>query len=288
MATRRTSPSGSLGAAPGTAGSQAAAIADALLREYGDAHCALLHRNPFELLIATILSAQCTDERVNQVTPKLFAAMPTPQAVVRSRPGELEEIIRSTGFFNAKAKNIRGACALLVERFGGQVPRTMEELLTLPGVARKTANVVLGTGFGIRSGFVVDTHIHRLSRRLGLTEHDDPEKVEQDLCRLLPDHDWIQLGHALIFHGRRICSARTPDCERCPIATLCVSRGLAPDAWKREATKRGASRAARPQPASSASKPRHARGRTVPAPGPTDTRGGSSRSGNSRRRPQSS
>ncbi|MBL8696574.1 MAG: endonuclease III [Planctomycetes bacterium] len=284
MATRRTPPAGSPGATPKAAGAQAAAIADALLREYGDARCALLHRTPFELLVATILSAQCTDERVNQVTPTLFAAMPTPQAVVESRPGDLEAIIRSTGFFNAKAKNIRGACALLVERFGGRVPRTMEELLMLPGVARKTANVVLGTGFGIRSGFVVDTHIHRLSRRLGLTEHDDPEKVEQDLCRLLPDHDWIQLGHSLISHGRRICTARAPDCERCPIASLCISRGLAPDAWKRKDTKRGASRAARTRPASIASKPRHARGRMAQGPGPSDTRDGQSRSGSSRRR----
>lgn len=212
---------------------RASEIARILKKEYARAECALTHANPFELLIATILSAQCTDERVNLVTPGLFAKYPTPAAMLRAEPGAIESLIRSTGFYNNKAKNIRGACEILVKEFGATVPKTMEELLRLPGVARKTANVVLGTGYGIPSGFVVDTHIHRLARRLGLTDHDDPVKIERDLCQLFKMQDWIFLGHAFIWHGRRVCVARAPRCKDCVIAELCPSRGLPADAWKR-------------------------------------------------------
>lgn len=212
---------------------RAASIATKLRAHYGHTECALTHRNPFELLVATILSAQCTDERVNKVTPNLFKKFPTPESIHRSRSGEIEEIIKSTGFFNAKAKNIRGAAAVIVEKFRGEIPRTMDELLQLPGVARKTANVVLGTAFGIRSGFVVDTHVHRLARRMDFTKNDDPVKIEQDLCQLLPNEDWIQLGHALIWHGRRICTARIVNCKECPVAELCPSRDADPGAWKK-------------------------------------------------------
>ena len=247
-------------------------IARALHGSYPDANCALGHESPFQLLVSTILSAQCTDERVNLVTPKLFARFPTPESILRSKPGELESIIRSTGFFNAKAKNIRGACRILVERFGGEVPRTMDELLLLPGVARKTANVVLGTAFGVKVGFVVDTHVTRLARRLGLTQQNDPVKIEDDLCRALPGEDWVFLAHALITHGRRVCSARAPACDRCSIAELCPSRGLAADHWK------GASAKASGRPggrrAAQAATPRRARGRTARAATPGSPRSG--------------
>lgn len=214
------------------AGTHAEDIAVALLKHYGEAECALTHKNAFELLVATILSAQCTDERVNKVTPALFKTFPTPGAMAAAKPGAIEEIIKSTGFFNNKARNIRGAAQTIQGRFGGEVPRDMESLLQLPGVARKTANVVLGTAFGIRSGFVVDTHVQRLSRRFEFTKNSDPEKIESDLCKLLPDSDWIALGHAMIWHGRRVCTARNPDCNNCPISQLCPSKGAAPDAWK--------------------------------------------------------
>lgn len=208
-------------------------VAKNLLELYGGAECALTHKNAFELLIATILSAQCTDERVNKVTPKLFATFPTPAAMMGAPEGAIEELVKTTGFYNNKAKNIRGASTMIVKEFGGQVPRDMESLLKLPGVARKTANVVLGTAFGIRSGFVVDTHVMRLSRRFKFTDNDSPEKIEADLCELLPNADWIGLGHSLIWHGRKVCSARTPNCSECPLAELCPSNGLAPDAWKK-------------------------------------------------------
>ncbi|MBI3820908.1 MAG: endonuclease III [Planctomycetes bacterium] len=224
---------------------RAVKIAEKLLQHYGEAECALTHANVFQLLVATILSAQCTDERVNKVTPALFEKFPTPKSIVDSRPGDIENIIKSTGFFNAKAKNIRGAAKVIMQQFGGEIPRNMEDLLTLPGVARKTANVVLGSGFGIRGGFVVDTHVTRLARRFNITNQDSPEKIEQDLCKLLPDADWIGLGHAMIWHGRRVCSARTPDCEHCPIADLCPSKGLAPDAWKSAKIKNAAASAKR-------------------------------------------
>jgi endonuclease-3 len=187
------------------------------------AQCALQHRNAFQLLVATILSAQCTDERVNKVTPELFRKFPTPQDFAALRQPELEAEIRSTGFFRNKARNIIGAAARIVRDFGGQVPRTMDELLTLPGVARKTANVVLGTAFGIASGVVVDTHVFRIAHRLKLSNQKTPEKVEQDLIRLVPQERWISFGHQMIWFGRRICEARKPLCADCPLASICDS-----------------------------------------------------------------
>jgi len=188
-----------------------------------DAHCALDHQNPFQLLVATILSAQCTDERVNQVTPALFERFPTPEAMAAADREELEEMIRSTGFFRNKAKSLQGASALICQAFGGEVPREMDELIRLPGVARKTANVVRGVCFGLADGVVVDTHVKRLSQRLGLTEQKSPEKIEKDLMALIPSEDWIDIAHLLIFHGRRVCDARKPDCANCTLADLCPS-----------------------------------------------------------------
>lgn len=191
--------------------------------EHPDAACALDHRSALELLIATILSAQCTDERVNKVTPALFARYPDAQALAEADRTELEEMIRSTGFYRNKAKNIQEACRRLVTAYDGQVPAAMADLLTLPGVARKTANVVLGTAYHIADGIVVDTHVKRLSERLGLTTQSDPEKIERDLMALAPREEWIDLSHLLIFHGRRICDARKPKCGACVIAHLCPS-----------------------------------------------------------------
>ena len=199
------------------------AIVDGLEQLYPNVQCELDHANPFQLLCATILSAQCTDERVNKVTPQLFAAFPTPAALAEAPLPVLEEIIRSTGFFRQKAKSLKRAAGLLVERFGGELPRTIEELMTLPGVARKTANVVLGTAFGIASGVVVDTHVHRLALRLALTRALTPEKIEQDLQRVLPQERWIRFAHQIIWHGRRVCFARKPDCEHCLLAPHCPS-----------------------------------------------------------------
>jgi endonuclease III len=193
---------------------------------YPDATCALNHRSPFELLVATILSAQCTDERVNMVTPALFAKYRQPEEYLSVPVEELERDIHSTGFFRNKAKSIRGAAQLLVEQFGGELPRTMEEMLTLPGVARKTANVVLGTAFGLAEGIAVDTHVRRLSRRLGLTQHDDPVKIERDLMALVPREGWISVSHRLILHGRQICHARRPNCAGCTLTDLCPSAFL--------------------------------------------------------------
>ena len=196
-------------------------ILDILRQTYPDVVCALHHRNAFELLIATILSAQTTDVRVNLVTPELFRMFPTPAALAAAPLPALEEIIKSTGFFRSKAKSIQGAAKVLVERFGGQVPRTVEELVQLPGVARKTANVVLGSWYAIPSGVVVDTHVLRLSRRLELTTATDPVKVEQDLQKIIPQDRWIQFSHELIHHGRQICYARKPRCVDCPLEKLC-------------------------------------------------------------------
>jgi endonuclease-3 len=198
-------------------------VADLLAREYPVAECALRHENPLELLFATILSAQCTDVRVNQVTEGLFRRYRTAKDFTEADPAELEGLIRPTGFFRNKAKSIRGAARLLVDRYGGEVPRTMEELLELPGVARKTANVVLGTCFGIADGVVVDTHVHRLSRLLGLTREDDPKKIEQDLMGLLPREDWIAFSHRMIWHGRKVCVARRPKCSECVLSKGCPS-----------------------------------------------------------------
>jgi endonuclease-3 len=199
------------------------AILAGLDRLYPAADCALDRKNAFELLCATILSAQCTDERVNMVTPGLFAKFPTPAAMGQAAQPEIENIIRSTGFFRNKAKNLIGAARLLTEKWGGQVPRTMEELLQLPGVARKTANVVLGTAYGIAVGVVVDTHVTRLSQRLGLTKATTPEQIERDLMQLVPQERWILFSHQLIWHGRRICQARNPSCDVCPLAPHCPS-----------------------------------------------------------------
>jgi endonuclease III len=199
------------------------ALIKRLKKAYPDAHCALQHTSAFELLIATILSAQCTDERVNIVTSSLFRKYRVPQDYLDVVQEELERDIHSTGFFRNKAKNIRAACERIISEFGGEVPRTMEELLTLGGVARKTANVVLGNAFGIPSGVVVDTHVGRLSQRLGLTEATAAEKIEADLMLLVPKSNWIMFPHWMIFHGRRICQARKPKCEECILADLCPS-----------------------------------------------------------------
>src|SRR6266516_4926098 len=188
-----------------------------------DAHCALNHANAFELLIATILSAQCTDERVNIVTADLFRKYRKPEDYLRVPEAELQEDIRTTGFFSNKTKSIQGTAKMLLEQHGGQVPDTFEELLELPGVARKTANVVMGNAFGIPSGFVVDTHVGRLAQRLGLTKNTSPEKIEQDLIELVPRKDWIEFPHLLIAHGRKVCKARRPLCEICVVEKLCPS-----------------------------------------------------------------
>lgn len=192
-------------------------------RLFPRAECALLHSNPFQLLVATILSAQCTDERVNKVTPGLFQKYPTPQAFAAVDPKALEEDIRSTGFFRNKAKSIIGASQRIVSEFGGKVPRSMDEMLTLPGVARKTANVVLGTGYGIPTGVVVDTHVFRISHRLKLSDGKTPENVERDLVNLVPQDRWVAFGHQVIWFGRKICQARNPRCAECPLENLCDS-----------------------------------------------------------------
>jgi endonuclease-3 len=206
-----------------TSPERVAAILDALRKAYPDVVCALNHNNAWELTVATILSAQCTDVRVNLVTPKLFKTFPTPKAMSAASLPELEELIRTTGFFRNKAKSIQGAARVVVEKFGGKVPQTMEEILTLPGVARKTGNVVLGSWYGIAVGVVVDTHVMRLSRRLELTKETIPQKVEQDLMKIIPQDRWIAFSHELIHHGRRICVARKPKCVDCTLEKLCNS-----------------------------------------------------------------
>jgi len=190
---------------------------------YPDARCALEHRSPWELLVATILSAQCTDKRVNLVTPGLFAKYPTPRDFASVRPEVLANDIRSTGFFNNKAKSIVGAAKRVVSEFSGQVPRTLEELLTIPGAARKTANVVLGTAYGIASGVVVDTHVQRITRRLDLTRNTDPVKIERDLMQVIPKEKWILFSHQTILHGRALCVARNPKCAQCLLSSLCYA-----------------------------------------------------------------
>ncbi|WP_299415021.1 endonuclease III [Acaryochloris sp. IP29b_bin.148] len=192
---------------------------------YPDATCSLTYDTPVQLLVATILSAQCTDERVNQVTPALFATFPDAPALAVADRQDLEELIRSTGFYRNKAKHIQGACQKIVQDFEGQVPDQMDLLLTLPGVARKTANVVLAHGYGINMGVTVDTHVKRLSNRLGLTRHQDPVKIERDLMQLIPQEDWENWSIRLIYHGRAVCSARKPLCDRCTLADLCPSAG---------------------------------------------------------------
>ena len=197
-----------------------------LKKEYPDAHCELTHANAFELLVATILSAQCTDERVNIVTADLFRKYRKPQDYLNVAPEELEQDVRSTGFYRNKAKSIQGASQKIIDDFGGEIPKTMDELLTLNGVARKTANVVLGNAFGIASGIVVDTHVARLSQRLGLTENSLPEKIEKDLSELVSEKDWIMFPHWLIAHGRKICRARKPKCEICILENVCPKIGV--------------------------------------------------------------
>ena len=198
-------------------------IYERLLREYPDAHCALDFTSPFQLVCATILSAQCTDKRVNMVTPTLFARYPNAAALADANPPELEEIIKSTGFFRNKSKSLIGMAQALVERHGGDVPNAMDALVKLPGVGRKTANVVLGNAFGLDEGIVVDTHVTRVSQRLGLTANTDAVKIEQDLIPLFPRERWTMVSHLFIEHGRQTCEARVPKCERCPLSDLCPS-----------------------------------------------------------------
>jgi endonuclease-3 len=197
-----------------------------LKKEFPNPRTALHHQNAFELLIATILSAQCTDERVNMVTPGLFKKYKNAKGFAEANPAELEQDIRSTGFFRMKTKSIIGCCKALVERYGGEVPNTLDDLVTLPGVGRKTANVVLGQAFGIASGVVVDTHVHRLAQRLGFSEADTAEKIEEDLMRLFPRKQWIDLGSLLILHGRKTCHARAPKCAACVVREHCPSAEL--------------------------------------------------------------
>jgi endonuclease-3 len=210
-------------ARPRGAASRATEIVQRLERVYPDAACALEHHNAFELLCATILSAQCTDARVNLVTPILFARYPTPEALARASQWSVEEIIRSTGFFRNKARSLIGMAQAIVANHGGRVPRTMEELRKLPGVGRKTANVVLGNAYGVSEGIAVDTHVARLSQLLGLTQQADPVKIEQDLMSLFPRNKWALLSHLLIFHGRQVCIARRPRCGECVLADICPS-----------------------------------------------------------------
>jgi endonuclease-3 len=205
---------------------RAAAVEAALTAAYPNATCELDFRNPYELLVATILSAQCTDSRVNQVTPALFVRFPDPTALADAEQTELEAMIRSTGFYRNKAKSLIGMARAVVEGHGGDIPPRMDDLTQLPGVGRKTANVVLGTALGLSTGVVVDTHVARLAKRLGLSTQSDPDKIEKDLMELFPPSSWVALSHRLILHGRRVCHARKPDCDHCPLAALCPRIGL--------------------------------------------------------------
>ncbi len=200
-------------------------ILDVLKKTYPDAHCELKYSNPFELMVATILSAQCTDVRVNMVTPSLFKKFPTPQKMAKAEISEVEEIIRSTGFYKNKARSIVTNSQKLMSEHGGEIPRELEKLVELPGIGRKTANVVLGNAFGI-PGLVVDTHVGRLSRRMGFTKETDPVKIEHALMKIVPKEDWTLFSHLLIFHGRRRCMARNPDCENCEVFKLCPKIGV--------------------------------------------------------------
>jgi endonuclease-3 len=190
--------------------------------------CELDHDNAWQLLIATILSAQSTDARVNMVTPALFKRFPTPKALGGAALPEVEDLVRTTGFFRNKAKNIVGASRMIAEQHGGEVPRSLDAVIELPGVARKTANVVLGTAYGLPTGFIVDTHAARLAQRLGLTKHDDPAKIESDLCEAFPKSDWVAMGHRFVLHGRYVCTAKKPRCSACPLAEVCPSKEAEP------------------------------------------------------------
>ena len=224
--TARKSPRGGTKTEKTAAKRRVAQVLRRLQADYPEATCALRHRSPFQLLVATILSAQCTDERVNQVTKELFRKYPTPAAFATAPLRDIEKAIQSTGFFRNKAKNIKACCTELVEKYQRKVPRDMDALVGLAGVGRKTANVVLGTAYGIAAGVVVDTHVGRLSRRLGLTEEKDPVKVERDLMRLLPQKEWIDFAHRMIQHGRRVCTARSPACDECSMKRFCPRIGV--------------------------------------------------------------
>jgi endonuclease III len=216
--------------------SHAAEVEARLTAAMPEPRCELNHENAWQLLVATILSAQSTDRMVNKVTPQLFERFPTPAALGAAEQDELETLVKSTGFFRNKAKAIRAASQQIAEHFGGEVPRSLEEITRLPGVARKTANVVLGTAYRIPSGMTVDTHAGRVSRRLKLTKHEDPVKVEQDLCALFPQSSWIDMGHRFVLHGRYVCLARSPNCAQCPINELCKSHQAPPAAnWQARA-----------------------------------------------------
>jgi endonuclease-3 len=204
-------------------GERAARVYELLRTQYPDAHCELDYRNAYQLAVATILSAQTTDVRVNMVTPVLFERYPDPAALASAQQEDVEEIVRSTGFFRNKAKNIIGFARAVMAEHDGEVPRTLDQLAALPGVGRKTANVILGNAFGLDEGVVVDTHVKRLSARLGFTRHDDPVKIEQELMKLFPRESWTMLSHLLIWHGRRVCEARRPRCEECIVSRLCPS-----------------------------------------------------------------
>lgn len=195
-------------------------------RYYPDAHCALIHSNPFELLVATVLSAQCTDERVNLVTPALFKKYPTPQKMAKAPIEDLESLVRSTGFYKNKAKNLKAAATLLAEKYKGVIPQDLESLVQLPGVGRKTANVVLGNAFGIASGIVVDTHVTRLSHRMGWVKSENAVLIEKQLCKRVPEEDWVMFSHYLISHGRAVCKARKPDCAHCFLEETCPKKGV--------------------------------------------------------------
>jgi len=228
-ATKRASSGGSIARGPTRAKQgklgpdEARALFATLKARHADAHCELVHRSPFELIVATVLSAQSTDVMVNQVTPELFRRWPTPEKLAHAKPADVEKTIGRLGFFRQKTKSIVGLSERLVEDHGGEVPRTLDELVKLPGVGRKTANVVLGVAFGAPEGVVVDTHVQRISQRLGFTKHAEPGDIEQDLMRTFPRADWDAIGHVLIFHGRRICTARKPACAACPVSTACPS-----------------------------------------------------------------
>jgi endonuclease III len=219
-------PKAKLGASLADRQAQAARVNQRLKADYPGATCALENETPFELLVATILSAQCTDERVNKVTPELFRRWPTAREMAAAPIKSLEKVVQSTGFFRMKAKNIKAASRDIVDKHNGEVPRDMEQMVALAGVGRKTANVVLGTAFGMATGVVVDTHVTRLSRRLGLTKHTDPTKIEQDLMALLPQEDWVDFAHRMIHHGRQICMARKPNCPACSMNTFCPKIGV--------------------------------------------------------------
>jgi endonuclease-3 len=207
---------------------QAKQVVRGLAKAYPDATCALTHQNEYQLIVATILSAQCTDERVNMVTPTLFAKYPDVRALAAADQTELEVMIRSTGFFRAKTTSLRGMAKAVMDNFGGEIPRALDDLVTLPGVGRKTANVVLGTVWGIATGVVVDTHVKRITNLLGLTKSSNPEQIEQDLMQIVPQSEWVNFAHRLIHHGRRICIARRPQCPICPLLGCCQRVGLPP------------------------------------------------------------